>query len=257
MGRDLAADESASFVHAFQVLARHAPRGRRRRLDGIEVAATGVDHAWFNPAFVVGAVDDPERALRRVAAEFEGVAARFAVHVVDGGQPGLEAAAIALGLEAVEGIMPGMAQHPITAPDARTGLEITEVSSATAWDELCRATVEPFGLTPAIVAGVFPPAVREAAGTHWFLGRLDGETIGTAATIVHGDVAGIYNIGVLEAHRGQGHGWDLTAAAVRAGISDGCSVAVLQSSDAGLGIYERMGFRTVNRYRTFVGGPGR
>lgn len=256
MPRDVAADETANFVHAFGILAKHAAGGLRRSFDGIEVAATGVERAWFNPAFVVAPVEDPERVLREVVGALDGVAPRFAIHMVDGMQPELGSAAAGLGLATSDDLIPGMALYPVAVPEPRSRIEVVEVVSAADWDELSRATVEPFGLTPEIVSGAFPPGVAEEPGTHWFLGKLDGEVVGTAATIVRGDVAGIYNVGVLEAHRGRGYGWDLTAAAVRAGTAAGCEVAVLQSSEAGYRIYERMGFRTVNRYRTFVGGRG-
>lgn len=254
MARDLAADETTNFVRAFEVLATHAAGGIRRSFDGVEVAATGAARAWFNPAFVVGAVNDAEAVLQEVVDVLAAAAPRFAIHVVAGSQPGLEAAAAALGLETSDDLIPGMAMRPIDVPDATGRLEIVEVASGDDWEEFSRVTVDPFGLTPEIVATAFPYTVTDEPGTHWFLGRFDGEVIGTAATIIHDDVAGIYNIGVLEQHRGKGFGRDLTAAAVRAGLRDGCEVAVLQSSDAGFSVYQRMGFRTVNRYRSFVGG---
>ena len=40
------------------------------------------------------------------------------------------------------------------------------------------------------------------------------------------------------------------------GVADGCSVAILQASDMGRPVYERMGFRTVVEYLGFVDPPG-
>jgi hypothetical protein len=36
------------------------------------------------------------------------------------------------------------------------------------------------------------------------------------------------------------------------GVADGCDVAALQASEMGRPIYERLGFRTVVRYATYV-----
>jgi len=39
------------------------------------------------------------------------------------------------------------------------------------------------------------------------------------------------------------------------GLAAGCDVSVLQASDMGLPIYERLGFRTVVQYDGFVDPP--
>jgi len=67
----------------------------------------------------------------------------------------------------------------------------------------------------------------------------------------HG-VAGVYNVATLAAYRRRGLGEGMTAHAAQEGARAGCRMASLQSSEMGLPVYTRMGFRTVAGYRTFV-----
>lgn len=64
-------------------------------------------------------------------------------------------------------------------------------------------------------------------------------------------MAGVYSVGVVEAFRRRGIGEAMTRAVLRAGREAGCRVAVLQSSEMGRPLYERMGFETVVTYHHF------
>ena len=85
-----------------------------------------------------------------------------------------------------------------------------------------------------------------------FTGRLDGRPVATSIAIRSGDVSGVYGVGTHESARRRGVGTAVTWAAVEAGRAWGCDTIVLQASDMGLPVYERMGFRTVVSYETFA-----
>jgi N-acetylglutamate synthase len=63
---------------------------------------------------------------------------------------------------------------------------------------------------------------------------------------------GVFNVATAEAFRRRGFGAAATRAVLREGLERGASVAILQSSPAGHGVYEALGFREVVRYRVFV-----
>jgi GNAT superfamily N-acetyltransferase len=89
-----------------------------------------------------------------------------------------------------------------------------------------------------------------------YVGTLDGEPVGVASVFISGHVAGIYNVGTVEEHRGKGIGTAMTLAGALQARSRGCQVAVLQSSKLGLPVYARMGFREICRYAAYVWTPG-
>lgn len=97
---------------------------------------------------------------------------------------------------------------------------------------------------------------HEPVPLRW-LGRVDGRAVATSRVSIGAGVAGLYAILTLPAHRGQGIGRAMTLAAMRAAASIGYRIAVLQSSDLGVGVYRKLGFREVFTYDIWVhAGPG-
>jgi ribosomal protein S18 acetylase RimI-like enzyme len=79
-----------------------------------------------------------------------------------------------------------------------------------------------------------------------YVGYVDGEPVSTTAVVMGGDVAGVYNVATLPPHQRHGYG----EAVMRRAIEDaqrehGVTRTILQSTPAGLRLYERMGFRTI------------
>ncbi len=85
-----------------------------------------------------------------------------------------------------------------------------------------------------------------------FLARVDGVPVATSLGIRTGDVLGIFNVATLPDVRGRGIGRAVTLAAMRDGAAEGCAVAVLQSSQIGHPVYERLGFRDFGEYVAYV-----
>ena len=81
-------------------------------------------------------------------------------------------------------------------------------------------------------------------------GRRAGDEPGSA--IRSGRTIGVYNIATIEAARKRGYGAAMTMRIVDDGAAAGCDVAILQASDMGKPIYERLGFRTVVEYMGYV-----
>jgi ribosomal protein S18 acetylase RimI-like enzyme len=81
-----------------------------------------------------------------------------------------------------------------------------------------------------------------------FLLRDDGEPVASSALLPgppNSRLAGIFSVGTLEHTRGRGFGTIVTQAAMNAARDDGAKVAVLQASEMGKPVYERLGFETV------------
>jgi len=76
------------------------------------------------------------------------------------------------------------------------------------------------------------------------IGYLDDEPVATALAFVGGGAVGLYGIGTVPEHRGRGYGAALTVAAINWGRSQGAALAVLEATEPGFPVYERLGFRT-------------
>jgi len=86
-----------------------------------------------------------------------------------------------------------------------------------------------------------------------YIGYLDSEPVATSTLFVSTGVAGVYNVATFEAARGKGIGAAITTKALVDGRDLGYRIGILQSSDMGFSVYERMGFEEVCKVGNFWG----
>ena len=66
------------------------------------------------------------------------------------------------------------------------------------------------------------------------------------------DDVGIYSVATPAAHRGRGYGGALTAWATAHSFAAGATFAYLQSSEIGVSVYRRIGFRQVDMFAVYT-----
>lgn len=99
------------------------------------------------------------------------------------------------------------------------------------------------------------PEVSQLRGWRAYVGEVDGDPVTTGGGFTHDDRVGVFNIATPPAHRRRGYGAAVTMRAVRDGVGAGAHWAWLQASPDGRPVYERLGFRTLERWRFWVA-PG-
>ena len=85
-----------------------------------------------------------------------------------------------------------------------------------------------------------------------YVGYTDGEPVSSGLGMLTGRTIGVYNIATVDRARRRGYGAAMTSRVVADGVAAGADVAILQASDMGRPIYERLGFRTVVEYVGWV-----
>jgi GNAT superfamily N-acetyltransferase len=249
---DLAAAADASYFDWWRVWASSAQGGAFEEDDGLLLAATGAPQEWWNVAAVTRPLADPEAAVRRALDWFSARDQPFIMRIREGVDPASEAAADEAGLPYTDTI-PGFSLYPLDAiPEPHPELEIRSISTPVDIETAVAIGIEAFHMEAASVQHLAP--ARMIANPNWrvFLGSVGGEPAATSAVLITGSVAGIYWVATAERFRRRGFGEAVTWHAVREGAAAGCSVATLQASDMGRPVYERMGFRLVAPYKTFV-----
>lgn len=93
------------------------------------------------------------------------------------------------------------------------------------------------------------------ASLRTFLLYADDGPVAASSLLLGADVAGLYNVGTLEAHRGRGYGRAVSIAAMAAGRETGRRVGVLQASSMGEPVYRGIGFRSFGRQLWAAGLP--
>jgi predicted acetyltransferase len=85
-----------------------------------------------------------------------------------------------------------------------------------------------------------------------YLGYLGDQPVATSTLSLGAGVAGIYNVATLAEARGRGMGAALTLQPLREAAGMGWQCGILQSSEMGYSVYQRLGFKEVCRVENFV-----
>jgi ribosomal protein S18 acetylase RimI-like enzyme len=109
-----------------------------------------------------------------------------------------------------------------------------------------------FGAPIDVFRRLAAPEILGLSELRAYVGLADDVPVTTAMAVTQGAFVGIFNVGTAEEHRRHGHGAAVTARAAADGFAAGARTAWLQSSAAGYGVYERLGFRTLEGWSCWV-----
>ncbi len=243
--------------HCFAVLAGQRASARIHAEAGVQLGSLGVGFHLFNAAFLDGPVEDEADLEKRI---------EFAAQQIGSGRlkwsfwlceswlpPGVRRRAEKVfrrnGLSPVSE-MPGMVAeglNPIRR--ALPSVEIRSVSDDPTRAAFCEIGSTCFNVPISWFSEVFDPDMKLRPGFAAYVGYVDGRPVTTAATVVSGDIAGIYNVGTMPGLRRRGYAEALVRFAI---AQTGCRRSILQASLHGLSMYERMGYRAVCNFRVFT-----
>lgn len=249
--KNLADRAEANFFGTFGMLAELNDDGKVCEQDGLLVAASGVSLRSFNNVFIRRPLQNPVSILGDVFAYLDDRKLPFRLRVREGRDEAAETAAEMHGLHCI-GTIPELALAPITFDAKPPPLEIRRVGEVGALDDHVAVVADGFDLPASLLRQVFSARIIAAAGWRGYVGYVGGQAVAASQLFMTGDVAGIYYVATRKEFRGRGSGEAMTWRAIQDGAEAGCDVAVLQASDMGRPIYERMGFRLVAGYKTFV-----
>jgi N-acetylglutamate synthase len=142
--------------------------------------------------------------------------------------------------------LPGMVVRPEELASADSSVAIDLIAA----DEIATANgvlATAFG-APRALFDDFAHAFTNVAEASWYVGRVNDEIVATALGITVDGATGVFNVATMPDHRGRGYGAALTARVARDGFAAGATLAYLQSSEMGHGVYRRLGFRDVEEY---------
>lgn len=227
-----------------------------RHGEGVVLIASGLPVRLFNQVLIEG--DDP--APVAIANAVETMRQRGEDFVVNL-RMGLDDAVLPvlneLGLVPLSARpwMPGMALHPLSAgaaPGPTDGHEIRLVADQAGLDDHILAAAIGFEMDETLVRTIMGGALRAAGDIAVYVGYTDGEPVTSGLGVRTGQTIGVYNVATVPSARRRGYGAAMTARIADDGVSAGCDVAILQASEMGRPIYERLGYRTVVEYMGYV-----
>lgn len=235
-------------------MARHVEGGESRQFGSVFAASVGAPMELFNQAFVV---DDP------VAADVEAATAwlrergvPFWVTAPGHLHDSLSDLAPRLDLTVADDSMPGMVLSSLSDLSAEmpAHLELAPVTHPDQLETVAIATADGFGAPVEFTRHMAPASMIDDDSMQWFVGHVDGEPAACGQLLLTDEVAGVYTIAVCAPFRRRGLGEAMTRAVLLAGRDRGATYGILQSSDMGRSVYERMGFETFTHYTHLAGG---
>ena len=228
-----------------------------KRAGGVVTILSGLPFDWFNQVLVEHEEATPDGVLAGVARARE-QGDPFVVRLREGLDDRFVRTMAGAGLESqgAETSTPGMVAFPIDheliARQAAPELEIRRVTDAAGIDDHRLVVTAGFGSDRAVALGTACPALLDRPDCVVYVGYSDGRPLVSGLGWRSGRTVGVYSIATVQSARRRGYGAAMTARVVADGVDAGCDVAALQASAMGRPIYERLGFRTVVRYTTYV-----
>jgi ribosomal protein S18 acetylase RimI-like enzyme len=245
---------------SFRAIAASRTAGENRELRGLSIAAAGVAFQMFNAAFLSSPVASETELAQRISLASVHFAARGLEWAFWVCEDFMEPRASRRSRQVFErnGLrfsvdLPGMVAERIAPPvKPLPALEIHRVADADTRAAFCGIGSTCFHVPIAWLSEVFDGAgVWQRFNAH--VAYMDGEPVATAATVIGGGAVGVYNVATLPDHRRRGYGEAVMRHALEeARREHGIERTTLQSTPAGYGIYERMGYHTVTRVTVYA-----
>src|SRR4051795_3556881 len=250
----LAAVGDTNMALEWATLGRHAGF-ELGETDSMTLLASGIAVTYFNGGFAHAPTADPRRCVAEAIAFFARSGVPFLLWLREGAYDGLIAAGRAAGLRDVGG-PPSMALASIgQSASSPSDLDLRLASSPADMHDHRMLLAAGFGMPSEILDRVMVDGLLDDPNTGIVVGRVDGVPVTTAMLAMSGETAGVYNVATLPDRRGNGYGEAATWGVIAEGARRGCTHSILQSSDAGHPVYERMGFVDVGRYVQLEGPP--
>lgn len=153
---------------------------------------------------------------------------------------------------------PGMAIDLWTLPEELSvpaGLRIEEVTTGelliTWLHTLARSNDFPTAIVDSFLQIYVKRGFVNSPSVRYYLALLDGEPVAVSQLFLSNGVAGVYNVGTIPQVRRRGIGAAITLVPLRVAHALGYRFGVLQASQMGLPVYQRLGFRGYCRFQLY------
>ncbi|MEO6456830.1 MAG: GNAT family N-acetyltransferase [Chloroflexia bacterium] len=195
--------------------------------------------------------------LDAVGAYFQQMAHPYSLMVLDGLVPGAAQRLDDMGYVQVDS-MPAMwldnldtALQEMSRP-ADLMVEVKRVESSMERATFRSVLLQVFAMPAEEVEIILTDKAFDMPNIRHYIARADEVTIGTASVVIGGEIAGIWNVGMLAQHRRRGIALQMMYHALTEAHAVGCHSSMLLASRDGTPLYERLGYSTISTLRVFV-----
>jgi len=249
----------ANLREAMRCYAHATPAGEVRDYDGITVVSSGLNYSVFNSAMLTAPVENERELDRRLALAAVHYAARgigwscwicedqFSPDVMKRS----DGIFVKYGMHMLYSA-PGMIADTILAGGRKAAIECRRVCDAKTRLDFADVGCVVFLLPFRIAEAIYGQPGYWSTDMRGYVGYWRGRAIAVVSTVLAGGAVGVYSLATLPQHQRHGVGETLLRYALEDTFAEtGVTRTVLQSTQAGLSLYRRMGYRTVTRFRIY------
>jgi len=151
---------------------------------------------------------------------------------------------------------PGMYAETLRpARRALPDVEVRRVGDAKTCGDFAELMATAFDIPHSVSTSIYGAARAWSGGFRGYVGYSNGRPVTSAASMVTGDVVGLYSIATAPAHRRRGFAEAIMRQVIeQARANEGIQRTILQATTSGLSLYEEMGYRTVTNVDVYITG---
>ena len=251
---------AANLRESFRVVAAHRSAGELQEMEGVSIASAGVTFQMFNAAFLSAPVLTEAELQQRIllsAQHFDVRGLEWAYWVCEDWIDGRTRRKSRQIFER-QGLrhsvdLPGMVADRIAPPvKPLPALTVRRVGDTATREAFCAIGSICFHVPINWFREVFDNRVVWSSFAA-YVGYRNEAPVSTAAIVMGGGAIGVYNVATMPDQQRHGYGEAVMRYAVgEAQREHGTERSILQSTPAGLRLYERMGYRRITRVSVYA-----
>jgi GNAT superfamily N-acetyltransferase len=233
-----------------------------RDLPGVSIIFCGLNYAAFNAALVAQPIDGDARELVRVievsAGEFDARHVRWTCWVCDHflGKPLRREAQRIFTRHGLRPLTeaPGMYAERLAPPDRKLpAIEVFPVKDDRTRSAFANIMSVAFDIPQSICGSIYGVEQAWMSGLEGYVGFANQKPVTTAAAMITGDVIGLYSVATLPQYRRLGFAEAIMRHVVdQHKRSTGSERTVLQATQSGITLYQKMGYQTVTNFNVYI-----
>jgi len=251
-----------NLLRALRFFGQARNTGEIRDIPGVSLIFCGLNYAAFNAALVAEPIDSDPRALDRVievsSKQFDSRNVRWTCWVCDVflGQPLRREASRIFSRHGLRPLTeaPGMYAERLAPP--RRGLpplDVEPVNDDRTRGAFAQIMSVAFDIPYSVCLAIYGAEQAWMGELRGYVGFVNQRPVTTAATIITGDVIGLYSVATVPECRRLGYAEAVMRKVVElAAHSSGIERTVLQATQSGLSLYKRMGYQTVTNFNVYI-----
>ncbi len=243
-----------NYFESFRVLVDNMAKGHSHVEEHLKYTDTGMAAVFFNNVFLFKPFTDASTKIAQAQRYFEKVNRPFRVVVREEYSEAIDSAAHDMSLKKVDRV-PLMIHRSVSDLQTPKDLDWKIVCDDKTLLDYQEVMASAFVFPDWLIKKVLSKALLNEKHLVMLVAYENGVACTGAMLIQQGDLAGIYWVGTKQGFERKGLAAKATTQAILIGRERGCTWSVLQASDKGMPVYQRMGFETKAHYHYQVYQP--